>query len=278
MPDQWSITYCSLGRLVQFMNAAIAAEGIEKRVSDTEHHFVSMLYGMHSAAPQKFTEDDIRFHVVPSIGGGSDTTAATIGAVIYYLIKSPSVLHKLRQELDDKRENREMSWPVKLREAQGCVYLQAVIKETMRLYPGNGLPLPRIIPEEGLTLAGRHFPAGVCCAPPPSMAAAVSLSFPLSLLASESPPLSEFHRHFQIKDIRYWHIASQTIVGTNAWVANFNKDVFGADAMVFRPERWLDSSPAQIVDMDNYFLTVGSYILPFSVPSIIIQPSSHPPL
>lgn len=51
---------------------------------------------------------------------------------------------------------------------------------------------------------------------------------------------------------------SQTIVGTNAWVANFNKDIFGGDAMIFRPERWLESTPAQLAEMDNYFLTVGA--------------------
>lgn len=150
-----------LGYLVQFMNAAIAAEGTEKRFSDTEHHFVSMLYAMHAASPQTFTQDDIRFHVVPSIGGGSDTTAITFGAVVYYLIKSPTVMYRLRKELEGKREKKELSWPVKLREAQECAYLQAVIKESMRMYPGNGLPLPRIIPKGGLTLAGRHFPAGV---------------------------------------------------------------------------------------------------------------------
>lgn len=151
-----------LGYLVEFMNGAIAGESSKKgRFSDTEHHFVRMLYAMHMASPEKFTHDDIRFHIVPSIGGGSDTTAITFGAVIYHLIKSPSVMHRLRRELDEKREKREMSWPVKLKEAQECVYLQAVVKETMRLYPGNGLPLPRIVSEGGLTLANHHFPAGV---------------------------------------------------------------------------------------------------------------------
>ena len=35
--------------------------------------------------------------------------------------------------------------------------------------------------------------------------------------------------------------------------------------MVFRPERWLDSSPAQLVEMDNYFLTVGAHIPIFNL-------------
>ena len=70
---------------------------------------------------------------------------------------------------------------------------------------------------------------------------------------------------FSDQEIQTLRNESQTIVGINAWVANFNKDVFGADAMIFRPERWLDSSPAQFAEMDNYFLTVfipNPYFIP----------------
>lgn len=44
-----------LGYLVQFMNAAIEAEGTEKGSRITEHHFVIMLYAMHSKSPPNFT-------------------------------------------------------------------------------------------------------------------------------------------------------------------------------------------------------------------------------
>ena len=151
-----------LGYLTQFMNQAIDEEAAAGEKPDASQvHLVSKMFAMHRQDPERFSQEDIRFHIVPSIGGGSDTTAITIGAVIYYLIKSPSVLHKLRSELQERRKDGRLSRYVKFKEAQECAYLQAIIKETMRIYPGNGLPMPRVIPEGGLMLAGRWFPAGV---------------------------------------------------------------------------------------------------------------------
>lgn len=40
-------------------------------------------------------------------------------------------------------------------------YLQASIKEALRLHPATGLPLARVVPEGGATLSGTYFPAGV---------------------------------------------------------------------------------------------------------------------
>lgn len=48
----------------------------------------------------------------------------------------------------------------------------------------------------------------------------------------------------------------QTIVGINAWVANVNQEVFGPDALSFRPERWLDATSKDLSRMNDYYLTV----------------------
>jgi len=36
-----------------------------------------------------------------------------------------------------------------------------VMKEAMRMFPVIGLPMMRIVPEGGATIAGRFFPKGV---------------------------------------------------------------------------------------------------------------------
>lgn len=40
-------------------------------------------------------------------------------------------------------------------------YLQACIKESLRLHPATGLPLARVVPEGGATISETFFPAGV---------------------------------------------------------------------------------------------------------------------
>jgi cytochrome P450 len=46
------------------------------------------------------------------------------------------------------------------------------------------------------------------------------------------------------------------VVGINAWVAHANTKVFGHDAHVFRPERWLDY-PELVKEREAYFMTVS---------------------
>ena len=155
-----------LNYLLSVMNESIdkkACDGPDnnKNQPASPNDLVDIMYEMHRANPDGFTEKDIKFHAMPFIGGGSDTTGITFAALFYNLIKSPSVLHKLRNELSTLEKEGKLSHPVKLREAMECPYLQACIKETLRIYPPIGLPLPRVVPQGGLILANRYFPAGV---------------------------------------------------------------------------------------------------------------------
>lgn len=50
---------------------------------------------------------------------------------------------------------------------------------------------------------------------------------------------------------------TQTNVGVSAWVANFNKSVYGPDADEFRPDRWLDADNNLKRPKEESYLTFG---------------------
>ncbi len=50
-------------------------------------------------------------------------------------------------------------------------------------------------------------------------------------------------------DILGHFIPGGTIVGCNAWVIHRRPEIFGEDVDIFRPERWIEASPAQLKEM-----------------------------
>lgn len=96
-----------------------------------------------------------------NIGAGSDTTGISMSAVIYFLMKYPNCLKKLRDEIETAEKEGNLSNPVSFQEAQKLPYLQATIKEALRLHAAVGQILSRVVPEGGAQIAGRHFPQGV---------------------------------------------------------------------------------------------------------------------
>jgi cytochrome P450 len=95
---------------------------------------------------------------------GSETTAISLSAVFYFLVKHPLVYTKLMQELDgavangaiESRSDRTVSWP----EAQKLPYLDAVVQESFRLHPAPGLILERIVPPQGMQIVDTFVPGG----------------------------------------------------------------------------------------------------------------------
>ena len=111
--------------------------------------------------PETFKIEDIFYHMSMNVLAGGETTAASTANIIYYLIKNPRVLSKLRGELEQALEHRdEPGQRISMKQAQSIPYLQAVIKESLRILP-NGLHFPRMVPKGGLNLAGQFFPEGV---------------------------------------------------------------------------------------------------------------------
>lgn len=88
--------------------------------------------------------------------GGSDTTAGTLTWAISLLLNNCHALKRAQEELDlcVGKERKVEEWDIK-----NLVYLQAIIKETLRLYPAGPLLGPREALED-CTVAGYNVPAG----------------------------------------------------------------------------------------------------------------------
>ena len=112
-------------------------------------------------ASGKNTRADTWTACTQNIAAGSDTTSIALSGAVYYLLKHPHTLAKLRQELEGAVAAQVISSPITFKEAQRLPYLQAVIMETMRVHPAVGQPMTRVVPEGGATIAGHYFAAGV---------------------------------------------------------------------------------------------------------------------
>lgn len=90
------------------------------------------------------------------VSGGSDTTLVTLIWTLSLLLNNPHALKEAQSELDTHiGKDRK----VEESDLTNLVYLQAVIKETLRLHPAGPLSVPRAATED-CTIAGYHVPAG----------------------------------------------------------------------------------------------------------------------
>ncbi|KAJ4286534.1 hypothetical protein N0V90_013234 [Kalmusia sp. IMI 367209] len=131
-----------------------------KQGGGTDDDFVSKVLAQHEADPAKFTCADVFRTCITNIGAGSDTTSISLSAVMYHLIRNPDVLAKLRHELDEKLPPGNLIASLSFQDAQRLPYLQACIKEALRVHPATGLPLGRVVPRGGAEIMGVFFPAG----------------------------------------------------------------------------------------------------------------------
>ncbi|KAK6152861.1 hypothetical protein DH2020_012500 [Rehmannia glutinosa] len=88
--------------------------------------------------------------------GGTDTMTVTLTWALSLLLNNRHTLERAQHELD-LHIGRERQ--VKTSDIEKLVYIQSIIKETLRLYPPSPLNTPRVAASD-CTVAGYHVPAG----------------------------------------------------------------------------------------------------------------------
>lgn len=100
--------------------------------------------------------DQAQAEATALVVGGTDSTAASIRTLILYIVTNSRVLGKIIEEISTHRP----SSPIQLSEAYRMPYLQATVKESMRIFPPIGSPLYRTVPKGGETFNGKFIPGG----------------------------------------------------------------------------------------------------------------------
>lgn len=147
-------------------------------------------------------EEEVSGESLLQIIGGSDTSAATIRVVLLHLMGSPPCYVRLQAEIDAGIAAGKISSPIKNTEARQMPYLQAVIKEGLRIMPPATGMFSKQVPEGGDIVNGMFVPEG-------------------------------------------------TQISACSFGIHHSKKIFGHDADLFRPERWLEAEGDQLAKMKS---------------------------
>lgn len=130
---------------------------------------------------------------------GTDSTATAIRMTLLYVLANPPVYAKLLREIDEQNFQGEV---VSCAEARSMPYLQACIREGLRMVPPLQGLFHKLAPPEGVTVDGLFIPGNTN----------VSVNF-----------------HMMMRRV----------------------EIFGQDAEVFRPERWIEAGEGAYNRMDR---------------------------
>ena len=120
------------------------------------------LFEVQKEKPSEMSDTNVISMAASNIFAGSDTTAISLRAILYYLLKNPEYKRRLLEEIDLTQKNNGMSDRVTMDQASQMKYLQAVMYEALRCHPAVGMNLPRVTPPGGIEIDGLFIPEGVC--------------------------------------------------------------------------------------------------------------------
>lgn len=136
------------------------ADGHNKTTVD----FLDCYVQAQQAHPDVVDHPMIVSYMLVNIAAGADTTAAALRSIFYLLLRHPPVWATLRAAVlaaPFAQAGEKGRLPAPYAQARAIPYLEAVIREALRLVPGNLFPQERYVPAGGLILPdGQFVPEG----------------------------------------------------------------------------------------------------------------------
>ncbi|CAI7619872.1 unnamed protein product [Penicillium glandicola] len=137
----------------------LSVEKIRRRLAlgATRPDFTSYIL-KHAKDGKGMSSEEMDANSAVFVLAGSETTAALLSGVTYYLLRCRDKYERLIREV---RDAFEKDADIKLSTLFDLPYLNAVLTEAMRIYPPIPSMLPRIVPEGGAMINGQYVPGRV---------------------------------------------------------------------------------------------------------------------
>mmetsp|Transcript_5272 Transcript_5272/g.6775 ORF Transcript_5272/g.6775 Transcript_5272/m.6775 type:complete len:572 (+) Transcript_5272:179-1894(+) len=135
---------------------------IEERIAYLERNgpdgstLSAMMCSSDEDSEKTLSHDEIVENVLILLLAGTETTSSTLTSAVFFLGLYPHVWKKLVQE--QKEISSTHGTNITKQVLEDCTYLEAVIKETMRIVPLSGVNLRTA--EEAVILDGKQIPKG----------------------------------------------------------------------------------------------------------------------
>ena len=92
---------------------------------------------------------------------GSETVATFLSGATYYLLSNPVALKKLQAEIRGSFQSQNDITPLSMKDPSKFPYMEAVLTESLRIYPPVPAALPRMTGSMGDIIDGHPVPANV---------------------------------------------------------------------------------------------------------------------
>ncbi|KAJ3543789.1 hypothetical protein NM208_g3390 [Fusarium decemcellulare] len=192
-------------------HGSVRTNDMDEKARTRGVNFLERFLQSQEKNPEFLTDNRITAMCASLIIAGSDSTSISISAVFYYLLQNPRVYRRLMEEIDSAHATGALA------SSEGTTGAGDVVSFT------SAKKLPYL--DAVITESFRMHPA-------------VGL-----LLERVTPPQGAM--------ICGRFVPGNTVVGCNAWVLHQHKRVFGEDAHVYRPERWLECEGADPVGLSK---------------------------
>lgn len=148
------------------------------------------------------TQEEAAGEALLQVVAGSDTSAGTVRAVMLNVVTNACIYKKLQTEIDSSIKAGQISSPITDAEARRMPYLQAVIREGLRINPPASGAMFKQVPPGGDVIDGKFLPGG-------------------------------------------------TQIGASPLSIQHSKRIYGIDADLFRPERWIEATAEKVAEMNS---------------------------